>query len=297
MLGSQSYAPIALQEQDGAAGDATANTPSVACLQADMAAPLKRPLPTYQEQFPVTRNLTWMDSYYDGKHGIVAAFDRDTYLAGKALAFGFLKSSFFFVMISVLYWILGALDYNLEESIMDDILGVYTFGFALLFVAIAWRSNLAMQSQHVALTTEGIRIDNGSMMTVTVPYEFISKIEVKPFQATCFSAAMSLVSPHHANSTLNVIKVERAAAPLEQIFCQKTKNMELYGIIRAQEFVQLVQAMQASQTEGTYHADSIIFGRTDGGATPMDGDTELPTIQVVPSEATPTRPAAIIQSV
>ena len=189
------------------------------------------------------RHLTWFDSFYDGKHGIIAAFDRDAVLAGNRFMWRFLRTAVMFWMASIMYWILGVVDYkySTEESIVDDIFGVYTLLLGALFAVLSIRGRQAMLVQHVAVTSEGIRVDNGTMVTVTIPFEHVVKINVVPYRFCC-----------QTHEGLPTVTVHRAAAPLEQLCFQKTKTLELYGILRAQEFADLVMAMKQSQDSGTY---------------------------------------------
>jgi hypothetical protein len=238
---------------------------------------LRCPPLTFQQQIPQARHLTWTDSFYDGKHGIIAAFDRDMEKAGNAFAKRYLRSAALFVALSITYWILGVFDYqySADASVMDDIMGVYTLGFACLFVVIAWRAKQAMLTQHVAVTTEGVRIDNGSMLTVTIPMEHIQKMEVKTNQF-CWT-----VDP-----TLFIVTIHRETAPLEQFCCQKTRKMELIGILRAHEFVDLVMELKDVQVQGSYLGggegdESTSIGRMATATTTSNrtaSAVELPTM-------------------
>jgi hypothetical protein len=229
---------------------------------------LRCPPPTFQH-LPEARNLTWTDPFYDGKYGVVAAFDRDAERAGTALASRYLRHAMVFVGVSILYWILGALDYKYspEESVMDDILGVYTLAFACLFGVIAWRARQAMMTQHVAVTTEGIRIDNGTMLSLTIPFEHIQKIDVQPHKACCIAP----VDP-----MLLIVTVHRESTPLERLCCQQTKKLELYGILRGQEFSDLVLGLKESQIQGSYQ------GVTDDTLELASSRVELPIMSGQP---------------
>lgn len=189
------------------------------------------------------RHLTWFDSFYDGKHDIIAAFDRDAIVAGNRFMWRFLRTACILWSVSVLYWIMGIMDYksNMEESIVDDIFGVYTLILGAIFAVLAFRGRQAMLVQHVAITSEGIRVDSGTMVTVTIPFEHVVKIMVVPYRF-CF----------RAHEEFPTVIVQRSAQPLEQLCCQTTKTLELHGILRAQEFADLVLAMKQSQDSGTY---------------------------------------------
>ena len=100
-----------------------------------------------------------------------------------------------------------------------------------------------MLVQHIAITQEGVRVDNGTVVTVTIPFEHIDNIAVAPQKICCFC---------QRNPTFPIVTVHRAAAPLEQMCFKKTKATEIYGLLRPQEFVDAVRAMQDSQAEGTY---------------------------------------------
>lgn len=203
---------------------------------------------THLEQ---ARDLTWLDSFYDGKHGIVAVFDRDVDGAADWFMWRSLKISIWLCGFAILYWILGYLELHDfgddASSITDDICGVYTIVLAIFIGIMALRARQSMKSQHIAITTEGIRIDNGSMVTITIPFENIHSVEVKPCKYMC-----------SRESGIEQVVVQRAAAPLEQAFCSKTKALELYGIIKSKDFAALVLAMKDSQDNGTYEAASRV---------------------------------------
>jgi hypothetical protein len=179
------------------------------------------------------RALSWNDAFYDGKHGIVAAFDRDTDTVGQLFLWKVLRLAFMSYGFTLFYCIMShfVIQYSTERSIVDDVAGVYTLVFGTVMVFLALRGWQAMLAQHLAISTEGVRVDNGSMVTVTIPFEHIHK---------CESAGFHTIALH------------RSAAPLEQFFCTKTKKLELFGIIRSEEFVELVMAMKDSQDNGTY---------------------------------------------
>jgi len=270
-----SYAPVSASDNPHSSHDDN----RVGLQSHDFAASLRAPPPAYQHM-EQARHLTWSDSFYDGKHGIVAAFDRDAVRAGEWLMWRFLRTAIFLWSLSVMYWILGALDWkvNTEESIMDDIFGVYTLILGAFVAIMAWRGRQAMLSQHVAVSSEGIRVDNGTMVTVTVPFEHIQKCDIKPYKF-CFQT----------DEGYYAITVHRAAAPLEQFCCQKTKALELYGILRAQEFVDLVMAMKDAQDQGTYEGLNETTPRLElqaiSNPSRASNSTEESTSRTVPDAA------------
>jgi hypothetical protein len=56
---------------------------------------------------------------------------------------------------------------NLHISYLEICRCVGTF-----MVLLALRGWQAMQTQHVAISTEGVCVDNGAMVTVTIPFDF-----------------------------------------------------------------------------------------------------------------------------
>lgn len=239
-----SYAPVSANEAvAGEEEEFPSRDTRLAGLQShDHHAALRSTPPAYHH-LEAARHLTWTDSFYDGKYGIIAAFDRDAERAGNKFMWRFLRSAGFLCCVSGMYWILGVVDrqYSEEQSIIDDIFGVYTLILGAFFAIMALRGRQAMRAQHVAVTAEGIRVDNGTMVTVTIPFEHVVKVIVSPYKFCC-----------QIEEGFFTVTVHRAAAPLEQLCFQKTKTLELYGILRAQEFADLVQAMKDSQDQGTY---------------------------------------------
>jgi hypothetical protein len=201
------------------------------------AAPARTSTFTHIEE---ARLLSWNDAFYDGKLGIVAAFDRDKHTVGQWFVWKLLLVPCMLYGLSFFYWIHSCFDiqYSKEESIVDDLFGVYMLMFGI-FVALL--AILGRQAQHLAISTEGVRIDNGARFTVTIPFEHIHKCESYPFKYCFFRLG-----------GFHTIALHRSAAPLEQFFCTKTKKLELYGVIRSEEFVKLVMAMKDSQENGTY---------------------------------------------
>eukprot|EP00980_Cylindrotheca_fusiformis_P021889 scaffold8732_cov87-Cylindrotheca_fusiformis.AAC.9 len=108
---------------------------------------------------------------------------------------------------------------------------------------MAYRADLQQRQQHVAITTEGIRIDHGMAMTIIIPFENIQSCEAH--DTTKYMC--NLIS-----TNLSRVHLVRTLAPLEQVGCRKTRRLELYGIIQAQDFVDLIHAMQDAQEHGTY---------------------------------------------
>eukprot|EP00339_Tiarina_fusa_P011672 CAMPEP_0117034426 /NCGR_PEP_ID=MMETSP0472-20121206/24511_1 /TAXON_ID=693140 ORGANISM="Tiarina fusus, Strain LIS" /NCGR_SAMPLE_ID=MMETSP0472 /ASSEMBLY_ACC=CAM_ASM_000603 /LENGTH=249 /DNA_ID=CAMNT_0004743593 /DNA_START=38 /DNA_END=787 /DNA_ORIENTATION=+ len=192
------------------------------------------------------RALTWMDSFYEGKHGIVAVFDRDGESAGNFLMIRFVTFSGIFLFLSFLYWMLSLTQDAHDEGlvIFDDFEAVYLLIVAVLFLFLGWRSKQAMQLQHIALSTEGIRVDNGPMASVTIPFEHIHFCETKRQTFCC----------RMISAGFQTVFVHRTAMPLEKLCFRKTKKMEIYGLLRADEFVALVTAMKSVEQNGTYEA-------------------------------------------
>lgn len=245
----RSYVPVSSTDEFGA----TATSASASALGDNNRVGLSshdhhevpRHVPSAYHHIEQARNLTWTDAFYDGKPGIIAAFDRDAKRAGSWLMWRFLRTAILLWSMSIMYWILGVVDLRVnhdeEESIVDDIFGVYTLILGAFVAVMALRGRQAMLSQHVAITSEGIRVDNGTMVTVTIPFEHVQKVDVKPYRFCCQTYEGQFA-----------VTVQRAAAPLEQVCCQKTKALELYGLMQPQQFADLVLAMKDAQDQGTY---------------------------------------------
>lgn len=197
-------------------------------------------------QFEEARHLEWTDPYYEGRHGVVAAFDRDGVSAGRFLAARSNSVAAAFAVLGVAYWALSLTAEAQADglAVFDDFEAAYLFGVAALFAFVGWRTRQSMLVQHVALTTEGIRIDNGPIASVTVPYEHVHKCEAVQ-QTHCCKILTAM--------TKTVI-VHRTAMPLERLCFQKTKKMELHGILLADEFAKLVVALKDAERDGTYEA-------------------------------------------
>ena len=192
------------------------------------------------------QGLTWMDPFYEGKYGIVAVFDRDGESAGNFLMARFIAFAVFFVILSGLYWMLSFTQDAMDTGLVvfDDIEAVYLLIVAVLFAFLGWRSKQAMLIQHIALSTEGIRVDNGPIASVTIPFEHIQSCETGRQTFCC----------RMIKSERQTVFVHRTAMPLEKLCFRTTKRLELFGIIRADEFVQLVMAMKNAEQNGTYEA-------------------------------------------
>lgn len=231
---------------------------------------------THGSTIPEARELTWEDSYYDGKYGIVAAFDRDGHGAGDYFQGIFRKLGAAFGGFAALYWMLAYMDAHSEnpwireQTGMDEFFGFYMAVFALFFVGMGYKAKQEMLLQHVAVTTEGVRIDNtGSAVTVTIPLEHILSINLVEAKAgSCNNAATP--------QSFQTIRLQRTAAPMEQVFCQKSRKVDLLGIIKAQELVTLVQAMKEAQIQGTYRG--VLIANDADGQEEEEAAMELPNM-------------------
>jgi hypothetical protein len=250
MMNRTSYAPVSVLDDplDYSQEEHTVNRTNRSARLQDYHSQveLRCPPPTFRQNLPEAEHLTWTDPFYDGKIGVIAAFDRDGERAGTAFASRYLRHAGIMIAASAIYWILAAVDYKVspEASVMDDIMGVYALVAAAFFVVLAWRAKQAMIAQHIAVTTEGIRVDNGSMLTITIPFEHIQKLEVRPLKGLFCCSAM--------DPTMMIVTVHRESTPLEKFCCHTTKKLELYGILHAQEFSDLVMGLKDAQRQGTY---------------------------------------------
>jgi hypothetical protein len=210
---------------------------------------------TSYTHIPAACKFQWTDDYYQGKHGIVAVCDRNAGLAGNYQFWAFLRISSLFVGFAILYWALGIWvsesQHDEELAMLDDVQAVYFLLISIFFVAMAFRADLQQRQQHVAVTTEGIRIDHGAAMTIIIPFETIHSCQAQP--------STKYMCGFFEQTTLSRVRVVRSLAPLEQVWFRKTRNLELYGLLQPQEMVELIQAMQDSQQHGTY----------EGGGTEM----------------------------
>lgn len=126
---------------------------------------------------PQASQLQWMDDFYQGKPGIVAVFDRDGHLAGNFQFWHFIRITGLLVLLAILYYFMGVWVAKTQKDedlvILDDVQSFYFLLIAGLFVTMAYRADLQQRDQHVAVTTEGIRIDQGMAMTIIIPFETI----------------------------------------------------------------------------------------------------------------------------
>lgn len=252
------YAQVSQQEQ----------TPAAPSASSDLEAHLNRHhnryvdsrQSAYAHSLPAARQCSgWSDDFYDGKHGIVAAFDRDGAAAGNWHLRRFGSVAVYWWSLGILYWIFAATidSDNRQESVMDDIFGVYMWLLGALSLLVAWRGRQAMLSQHVAVTTEGIRIDNGSGTVCTIiPFEHIVEVRVRRLRSCCGCRV----------AAFDTVTVHRTAAPLERLLCTKTRQTDVTAILRAHDFVNLVTAMKDSQENGTYEG-----GVQEGGGGGVGG--------------------------
>ena len=204
---------------------------------------------------PEASQLQWMDDFYQGKPGIVAVFDRDGYMAGNFQFWHFVRITSLLVMLAILYYFMGvwvAKTQNDEDLvILDDVQSFYFLLIAGLFIAMAYRADLQQRQQHVAITTEGIRIDQGMAMTIIIPFETIHSCEAH-MTTKYFCGYME-------RPDLTQIHVVRSLAPMEQIGFRKTRSFVIYGLVRPQEFVALVEAFKNSQQHGTYEGGTELM--------------------------------------
>jgi hypothetical protein len=210
---------------------------------------------TSYTHIPAACKFQWTDDYYQGKHGIVAVCDRNAGLAGNYQFWAFLRFSSLFVGFAILYYVLGIRvsknQHDEELAMLDDVQAVYFLLISMFLVAMAFRADLQQRQQHVAVTTEGIRIDHGAAMTIIIPFETIHSCQAQP--------STKYMCGFLEQTTLSRVRVVRSLAPLEQVCFRKTRHLELYGLLQPQEMVELIQAMQDSQQHGTY----------EGGGTEM----------------------------
>jgi len=244
------YAPVSVLDEPLESVDGVAAT---ARLQ-ENAHPveLRCPPPTFQH-IAEARHLTWTDSYYDGKHGVIAAFDRDLERSGNAFAVRYVVCASMFVLSSVMYFSMIPYDsqFSPGQSVVDGYLGLYMFGVACLSFVMAWRGREAMMNLHVAVTTEGIRFDNG--VTITIPFETIQQVEVASHKFCC-----------RTDPLLSVVTVHRDPAPMEKFCCRTTNKTEFHGIRLAQEFADLVMALKDAQVQGTYDGSAATMSVAKG---------------------------------
>ena len=197
---------------------------------------------------PEAAQLQWMDDFYQGKPGIVAVFDRDGFLAGNFQFWHFVRITGVLIVLAIVYYSMGIWIANTQNDedlvILDDVQSFYFLLIAGLFVAMAYRADLQQRQQHVAITTEGIRIDQGMAMTIIIPFETIHSCQA--FLSTKYLCGKM------ERSDLTQVQVVRSLAPMEQIGFRKTRSFVIYGLARPQEFVALVQAFKNSQQHGTY---------------------------------------------
>ncbi|CAJ1940801.1 unnamed protein product [Cylindrotheca closterium] len=197
---------------------------------------------------PEASQLQWMDDFYQGKPGIVAVFDRNGHLAGNFQFWHFLRITALLVVLAIVYYFMGVWVAKTQQDedlvILDDVQSFYFLLIAALFVAMAYRADLQQREQHVAITTEGIRIDQGMAMTVIIPFETIHSCEAH--------LTTKYLCGHMERSDLTQVQVVRSLAPMEQIGFRKTRSFLVYGLARPQEFVALVEAFKTSQQHGSY---------------------------------------------
>jgi hypothetical protein len=205
----------------------------------------RQPSSTPYTHITAACRLSWTDDFYQGKYGIIAVLDRDILSAGRFQFWTFIRFAAIFVLFGLCNYLMGAWvkTQDAELAVLDDVQAVYFSGIALLFIGMAYRAFLQQQQQHIAVTTEGIRIDHGTTMTIIIPFDNIHQIQArKSFRYVC-----GLIE-----APLSKVSVVRSLAPLEQVCFRKTRTLELYGIYQAQEFVDLVEAMKDSFEHGTY---------------------------------------------
>lgn len=190
--------------------------------------------PSSVQHIPEACHLTWTDPHFDDQLGIIAVFDREAEKAGNAAAKRFIDISICFA-ISL---ICSCLSRQL-------ILGILHLTIMLVSAWQAWRTKQFMLTQHVAVTTEGIRIEDGSInlfpflpfeatpaRTVSIPFEHVRKISIRNHEYCC-----------REDPTLLVVVISLRSQPVDV--------MELLGIIHAEEFVDLVMALKKRLKQGT----------------------------------------------
>jgi len=192
--------------------------------------------PVFQE-IPQTKHLTWTDTYYDGKPGVIAVFDRDMERAANAFA----KHD---MLRTVLFIAFAILNFAVAESAFHYYVGASLLMLAGIWSVTAWRGRQIMMTLHVAVSTEGIRCDSG-WVTLTIPFYSIQKLVVKPYKFCC-----------KADSLSSKVVVHHGPAPMEKFYWRATEKFELHGIVRVQEFLDLVMTLKDSRIHGTYEGSN-----------------------------------------
>lgn len=248
---------------------------------------------------PEASQLQWMDDFYQGKPGIVAVFDRNGHLAGNFQFWHFIRITSVLIVLAFVYYFMGiwvAKTQNDEDLvILDDVQAFYFLLIAGLFVGMAYRADLQQRQQHVAITTEGVRIDQGMAMTIIIPFETIHSCEAQ--------MTTKYLCGHMERSDLTQVQVVRSLAPMEQIGFRKTRSFVIYGVARPQEFVALVQAFKNSQQHGTYEGGTELTtsyrqSPQEAHIVPQQGQQQQqfqPPPPQVSQFASPPPPAAIDQ--
>lgn len=114
------------------------------------------------------RGLTWRDTFYDGKDSIVAVFDREW----QPVSQFFQSCKLIGWSIAVCFFLATIAAYGeaFDEAWNDFIssIGPLMTFYAGLFIIICGRIQATIEHQHVAVSTEGLRIDNSVSVSVTV---------------------------------------------------------------------------------------------------------------------------------
>lgn len=204
-------------------------------------AELLRYPPSSVHHIPEACHLTWTDPYFDDQPGIIAVFDRDAEKAGNAAA----KRVILICMCFAFSLLVSCLSHEV-------ILGILHLSLTLVFAWQAWRTKQSMLAQHVAITTEGIRVEDRSINpfrflridatepSFTIPFEDVRKISIRDHEFCC-----------RVDPTLSVVLIT--------LRCQPVVVKELLGIINAEEFADLVRALkkhEASNGTPTTSTDS-----------------------------------------
>jgi hypothetical protein len=118
---------------------------------------------------PEANNCIWHDEFYDNKHGIIAAFDRDMELVQKYhTKFLFAAMISLLVVLVLTHW-LNLILYGISDSYFGWIVIVTVWSLcSFYFYRDVAKVNQTLNTQHVAMSTEGVRIDNSMTLSLTV---------------------------------------------------------------------------------------------------------------------------------
>ena len=193
------------------------------------------------QHIPEASRLTWTDSFYDGVPGIIAVFDRDALRAANAYF-----KSYSCVIAFFLFWALYDVFEFFVHSSPDELkFALVNFVYAVLVGFSAWRGRQnTLTPQHIAVTEQGVRIDD------VVRNSFTQRLG---FGLPPNNAAV-LIPFQHIDLTRHQHQFCCDGDPnlyIVTIYAHGHKQFEIYGIIRAHDFVDLVMAMKESYARNT----------------------------------------------